>query len=49
MIDDVEKWDDINELRKSLPGLGESVSVQFILDEIDTARDSLSKKNRIPL
>ena len=44
MIDDVEKWDDINELRKSLPGLGESVSVQFILDEIDTARDSLSKK-----
>ena len=44
MIDDIEKWDDINELRKSLPGLGESVSVQFILDEIDTARDSLSKK-----
>lgn len=23
MIDDIEKWDDINELRKSLPGLGE--------------------------
>lgn len=44
MIDDPEKWDDINELRKSLPGLGESVSVQFILDEINTARDSLSKK-----
>ena len=44
MIDDVEKWDDINELRKSLPGLGESVSVQFILDEIDVARDSLSKR-----
>lgn len=45
MIDDIEKWDDINELRKSLPGLGESVSVQFILDEIDKARDSLSKKS----
>lgn len=44
MIDDIDKWDDINELRKSLPGLGESVSVQFILDEIDKARDSLSKK-----
>jgi phage terminase large subunit-like protein len=44
MIDDIEKWDDINELRKSLPGLGESVSVQFILDEIDKARDSISKK-----
>ena len=43
-IDDVDKWDDINELRKSLPGLGESVPVQFILDEIDIARNSLSKK-----
>jgi phage terminase large subunit-like protein len=45
MIDDIEKWDDINELRKSLPGMGESVSVQFLLDEIDVARDSLSKKS----
>ena len=44
MIDDAEKWDDINELRKSLPGLGESVSVKFILKEIDTAHESLSKK-----
>lgn len=44
MIDDISKWDDINELRKSLPGLGTSVPVQFILDEIDTAHDSLSKK-----
>lgn len=44
MIDDIEKWDDINELRKSLPGMGESVPVQFLLDEIDVARDSLSKK-----
>lgn len=43
-IDDIEKWDDINELRKSLPGMGESVSVQFILDEIEIARNSLSKK-----
>ena len=44
MIDDPDKWDDINELRKSLPGMGESVPVQFILDEIDTARESLSKR-----
>ena len=44
MIDDVEKWDDINELRKSLPGLNESVSAKFILKEIDTAHESLSKK-----
>ncbi|MBR6442721.1 MAG: terminase large subunit [Clostridia bacterium] len=43
-IDDLDKWDDINELRKSLPGLGETVSVKFILKEIDTAHESLSKK-----
>lgn len=44
MIDDIEKWDDINELRKSLPGMGRSVPVQFILDQIAIAHDSLSKK-----
>lgn len=44
MIDDIDKWDDINELRKSLPGLGISVSIQFVLDQIDIARESLSKK-----
>ena len=43
-IDDVEKWDDLNELQKSLPGLGESVGIKFILKEINTARESLSKK-----
>ena len=44
MIDDPDKWDDINELRKSLPGMGESVSVKFILKEIDTAHGSISKR-----
>ena len=44
MIDDIEKWNDINELRKSLPSLGVSVSVQFILDQIDVAMESLTKK-----
>lgn len=44
MIDDADKWDDINELRKSLPGLGVSVSVDFILSEIQTAYESPSKK-----
>lgn len=44
MIDDPEKWDDINELRKSLPGMGISVPIQFLLDEIDIARSSISKK-----
>lgn len=45
MIDDITKWDDINELHKSLPGLGVSVSVDFLLNEIDVARGSLSKKS----
>ena len=43
-IDNPDKWDDINELRKSLPGLGVTVPVKFILDEIDKAHESLSKK-----
>lgn len=43
-IDDIDKWDDINELRKSIPGMGVSVSCQFILDEIEIARESLSKR-----
>ena len=44
MIDDESKWDDINELRKALPNLGVSVSVDYILSEIAVARGSLSKK-----
>lgn len=44
-IDDLDKWDDINELRKSLPGLGRSVDVRFILKEIATANESASKKS----
>ena len=44
-IDDISKWDDINELRKSLLGLGISVKNQFILDQIDTANESLSKRS----
>jgi len=44
MIDDIEKWNDINELRKSNPNLGVSVSVDFMLEEIAVAEGSLSKK-----
>ena len=44
MIDDVEAWNDINELRKSLPNLGVSVSVDFMLEEIAVAEGSLSKR-----
>ena len=44
MIDDVEKWADINELRKSNPNLGVSVSVDYLLEEIAVAEGSYSKK-----
>lgn len=44
MIDDPDKWNDINELRKSNPNLGVSVSVDYMLEEIAVAEGSLSKK-----
>lgn len=44
MIDDVEHWNDINELRKSNPNLGVSVSIDYMLEEIAIAEGSLSKK-----
>ena len=44
MIDDVEKWNDINELRKSNPNLGVSVTVDYLLEEIAIAEGSLSKR-----
>lgn len=44
IVDDIRKWNDINELRKSLPGLGVSVSTKFLLKEIAIAEGSLSKK-----
>ena len=43
MIDDVEKWDDINEIRKANPNLGVSVTVEYMLEEIAIAEASLSK------
>lgn len=44
MIDDIEKWSDISELRKSNPNLGVSVSVDYLLEEIAVAEQSISKK-----
>ena len=44
MIDDISKWNDINELRKSNPNLGVSISVDYLLEEIAVAEGSLSKK-----
>ena len=44
MIDDIERWNDINELRKANPNLSVSVSVDYMLEEIAVAEGSLSKK-----
>ena len=44
MIDDPEKWDDLEELQKSLPGMGESVTQEFIRKQIDIAHESISKE-----
>lgn len=44
MIDDINKWNKINELRKANPNLGVSVSVDFMIEEIAIAEGSLSKK-----
>ena len=45
MIDDVEKWNDIDELQKANPNLGVSVSIDYMLEEIAVAEGSLSKKS----
>ena len=44
MIDDISKWDDIEELKKSNPNMGVSVSADFFLEEIAIARNSMSKR-----
>lgn len=44
MIDDISKWNDINELQKANPNLNVSVSVDYMLEEIAIAEGSLSKK-----
>ena len=44
MIDDISKWNDLNELQKANPNLGVSVSVDYMLEEIAIAEGSLSKK-----
>ena len=44
MVDDLDKWNDLNELRKSNPNLGVSVMVDFLIEEIAIAEGSLSKK-----
>lgn len=45
MIDDIEKWDDIEELKKSNPNLGVSITEDYLREEIAIAKGSLSKKS----
>lgn len=45
MVDDVGKWNDLNELRKSNPNFGVSVSADYLLEEIAVAEGSLSKRS----
>lgn len=44
IIDDVEKWDVIEELKKANPNMGVSVQPEFFIEEIAIAKGSLSKK-----
>lgn len=44
MLDDVARWNDLEELKKSNPNLGVSVSVEHLQNEIAIAEGSLSKK-----
>jgi phage terminase large subunit-like protein len=44
IIDDVDKWNNIDELKKANPNLGVSVTVDYLLEEIRIAEGSISKK-----
>ena len=44
MSDDIEKWNTEEELAKSNPNLGVSVSFDYLLEEIAVAESSLSKR-----
>lgn len=44
MIDNAERWNDLDELKKANPNMGVSVSEDFYREEIAIAESSLSKK-----
>lgn len=44
MIDDIKKWNDLSELQKSVPNLGVSVRVDFLLEQIAIAETSASAR-----
>ena len=43
-IDNLDRWNDLSELQKSIPNLGVSVSASYILEEIAKAEESLANK-----
>ena len=44
-IDDLSKWNDLDELQKSIPNLGVSVSAAYILEEIAKAEETLANRS----
>lgn len=44
MIDDLSKWNDMEELRKANPNLGVSITEDYLREEIAIAEGSLSKR-----
>ena len=43
-IDNVDKWNDLSELQKSIPNLGVSVKIDYILEEIAKAEQTVASK-----
>ena len=43
-IDDVDKWNDINEVKKANPNVGVSITENYLKDELNIARTSETKK-----
>ena len=44
MVDDPDKWDDMEELKKANPNLGVSITEAYLREEIAVAETSLSKR-----
>lgn len=44
-IDDIEKWNDVRELRKSNPNMDVSITSDYLQEEIAVAEGSLSKRS----
>lgn len=47
MVDDPERWDDVEELKKANPNLGVSLPEAYLREEIEIARGSASKRSEI--